>query len=728
MEKKYYAFISYSRKNSKVAACVHKQLEHFRIPVKYVAEENRPDGQKFLRPVFRDRRDLEAAEGSFTNHIKTALEESRYLIVLCSPESAASHWVNEEIKHFLATHNNNYNAIVPVILNGEPGSGGNAECLPEALRLDEIMMRNLPSMIPDEGDDEKTGWENGVVQAMSYMLKVSREKIKATVDAEKVRQAKIYAVIGVAATIIFALLTAWAAHAERQATFNEQRAIAGEKLAKENEAKAKEQAEIAKRSLSYLSGMFNSANPRNKGHKNITVLELIKNQTAEIENLTPWQLKTAVAREVGSIFTSIGEYRQAEKLLQISCRTDEKEQPSSFDLAKDYEYMAELYQAKNNFDESKKHYHKALKLKLDHYGMDHLETGDIYCKTGEMYFDFGKYDLALENLKKALAIRKKLLPEYDEKLAIIHLHLGHTQYFLGRYKESLQHHKQCLTIRQKIFGNNNTLTGIALGNVGYAYTALGQEEKGNEYFRLFSAINTTDEKDNGVFSAMRHLYDGHEYMKQKNFEKALKAYQDSLTIYKHNFGEKNTNVISGYCNLGNVFFVQQKREEALKYYELSLNQALAALGEQHLVTANSLFFMGTFYMSKDPDTARKYFMRSLNIKKNILGQYSWDIALVNNLIAFTFQVQQKHIEALQYHQNALDINLKFYGEKHRDTALSYNHMASAYFGLKRYSEALTCEEKAVEIAISVLGEGHFITKSFQEQLKLYKRMNTRGKK
>lgn len=241
----YYAFISYSRKNSKAASYLHKQLEHFRVPLKYVAEENRPNG-KFLRPVFRDRRDLEAGEGSFTAHIKTAIEKSRYMIVLCSPESAASHWVNEEIKYFLATHNNDYNAIVPVILNGEPGSGGDMECLPEVLRLENITMRNLPSMIPDDGDDEKTGWENGVIQAMSYMLKVNREKVKATVDAEKVRQAKIYAVIGIAATIVFALLTAWAIHAERQATANEKRAIAGEHEAKKQQKRAENGEKIAK--------------------------------------------------------------------------------------------------------------------------------------------------------------------------------------------------------------------------------------------------------------------------------------------------------------------------------------------------------------------------------------------------------------------------------------------------------------------------------------------------
>lgn len=108
---KYYAFISYSRKNSKASKYLQVELEHFRIPVKYVAEENRPQGQTYLRPIFRDRRDLKVGEESFTEDIKAAVAQSRYLIVLCSPEAAASDWVEEEIKHFLATHNNNYRAI-----------------------------------------------------------------------------------------------------------------------------------------------------------------------------------------------------------------------------------------------------------------------------------------------------------------------------------------------------------------------------------------------------------------------------------------------------------------------------------------------------------------------------------------------------------------------------------------------------------------------------------------
>ena len=132
----YFIFISYSRKDSKIAAYLQKQLENFRIPVKLaVHKENLPEGQDFLRPVFRDRRDLKNTEQSFTIDIQIALEQSRYLLVLCSQHSAESKWVNGEITHFLKTHDQDYAKIIPLILSGKPNSGDQDECLPSALRL-----------------------------------------------------------------------------------------------------------------------------------------------------------------------------------------------------------------------------------------------------------------------------------------------------------------------------------------------------------------------------------------------------------------------------------------------------------------------------------------------------------------------------------------------------------------------------------------------------------------
>ena len=76
-EFKYFAFISYSRKDSRAAAFLHRKLEKFRIPVKRVPQEFRQGLGKFVRPVFRDKRDLEIGESSFTEDVKKRNTRSR---------------------------------------------------------------------------------------------------------------------------------------------------------------------------------------------------------------------------------------------------------------------------------------------------------------------------------------------------------------------------------------------------------------------------------------------------------------------------------------------------------------------------------------------------------------------------------------------------------------------------------------------------------------------------
>ena len=103
--KKYWAFISYSSKDKKWGKWLHKRLENYSIPNEYQTLQL-DDGTKLgqhIRPVFRDRDEL-ASSSELGSVIEEALTQSRFLIVLCSPNSAASKWVNKEIEDFRAIH------------------------------------------------------------------------------------------------------------------------------------------------------------------------------------------------------------------------------------------------------------------------------------------------------------------------------------------------------------------------------------------------------------------------------------------------------------------------------------------------------------------------------------------------------------------------------------------------------------------------------------------------
>jgi eukaryotic-like serine/threonine-protein kinase len=137
-EFKYVAFISYSHLDKKWGDWLHRALESYRVPRRLVGTAGR-DGPvpRRLFPVFRDREELPTA-ADLGEQINDALANSACLIVVCSPNSAKSIWVNQEILTFKRMGRDN--RILAIIVDGEPNASDKtglaaAECFPPALRF-----------------------------------------------------------------------------------------------------------------------------------------------------------------------------------------------------------------------------------------------------------------------------------------------------------------------------------------------------------------------------------------------------------------------------------------------------------------------------------------------------------------------------------------------------------------------------------------------------------------
>lgn len=77
------------------------------------------NGRQSFSPIFRDVTELTASH-SLSEKIRQALQDSSFLIVLCSPAAKDSHWVNEEIRLFRSLHGDR--AILSAIVEGTPSS------------------------------------------------------------------------------------------------------------------------------------------------------------------------------------------------------------------------------------------------------------------------------------------------------------------------------------------------------------------------------------------------------------------------------------------------------------------------------------------------------------------------------------------------------------------------------------------------------------------------------
>ena len=124
----YDAFISYSRSNLDAADKIERDLEMFLLP----RDIRKRLGRRHLN-VFRDKSDLTG--NRLDPALEQNLEQSRTLVVLCSPAARRSDWVSMEINRFAQLRD--AAQIVPALVTGEPNNDPGVEeaewAFPDAL-------------------------------------------------------------------------------------------------------------------------------------------------------------------------------------------------------------------------------------------------------------------------------------------------------------------------------------------------------------------------------------------------------------------------------------------------------------------------------------------------------------------------------------------------------------------------------------------------------------------
>ena len=109
-----YAFISYQRDDAYAARMLSLRMKCYHLP-NHVTNEF-VDSRRLI-PIWRDREKITST--GFPGEelppiIKQALDESKYLIVFCTPNSVTkTSWVDKEVEYFLSSHDLSY--VVPYV-------------------------------------------------------------------------------------------------------------------------------------------------------------------------------------------------------------------------------------------------------------------------------------------------------------------------------------------------------------------------------------------------------------------------------------------------------------------------------------------------------------------------------------------------------------------------------------------------------------------------------------
>ena len=201
--RKPFAFISYSRIDAVVATDIRQRLEKYIYPKELVKPENCPEDEKYIRPIFQDLTDLHTLRENFWDELKEKVRDSRYLIVICSPNSAHSVTVKDGISYFLQTHHNDTSLIIPVFINN---------IVPMTDDIDRIVkVRNCPIYITDRDKEGNTGRKYCFFHLLEYLLHVDFYKLynRYEVYTRKKTRQKIAVAIAFITLALFTTIYGW---------------------------------------------------------------------------------------------------------------------------------------------------------------------------------------------------------------------------------------------------------------------------------------------------------------------------------------------------------------------------------------------------------------------------------------------------------------------------------------------------------------------------------------
>ena len=556
----YSAFISYNHRDRDWAVWLHRALERYTVPRRLWGRPA-PWGEigQRLPPVFRDRDEL-ATSSDLAASVKKALADAAFLVVICSPNSARSKWVDEEIKTFVDAGREKF--IRLIIVDGEPHSPEPArECLPPSL-IREDAPEPLAADVRKEGD----GKQAAKLKILAGILGVSYDELR---QREAARRQKRLAAIALAASIgflIMAGLTVFAFISRGEAI--QQRQLAEKRTI------------TAERTLGFVKDMFKQADPEDASGASITAREIVDRGAAKLDSpeldREP-MVKTELGVTLADVYGALGLYRQSDALVRRTFSIHHGE-PATF--ARQLNALGQSQFRLGEYEQAEGTFRKAWAQAGT--ASDSVRS-DILGGLGQTLTNLEKYGEADRVLRQALAIDRA---RQDHAYIAFDLEaLAENHFSQGNLEEAQPLVLEALAIRRRYQGPlspgvSDNLT--KLGNIAYMRQDLPAAER---YFRGNVAV---DEKVLGpehpdFATTLNNL--ARVLIEERRFAEAAPLLERAKSIAVRERGEEHAYMTFIFSNLA----IARRHMGRTKDAEALFEQAIAtARKNKHRVLGPSL--------------------------------------------------------------------------------------------------------------------------------------------
>jgi tetratricopeptide (TPR) repeat protein len=665
-QNKYFAFISYSHRDSAWADWLHKSIESYRPPKKLVGTASRRGVvPKRLTPVFRDRDELPSATdlGALIN---AALQESACQIIICSPQSAQSRWVNEEILAFKRLGRED--SIFCLIIGGEPNATDmpgreQEECFPQALRFRLGADGNLSEVrtepIAADARPGKDGRNNAKLKLIAGVLGVGFDLLRRREQQRRNRRLAIVAGGAMAGMVLTSGLAAYA--------------LVQRAAAQRQTVRAEAEAETAKQTTNFLVDLFKISDPSEARGNTVTAREMLDKGAARIDRELAQQpaIQATLMDTLGTVYMGLGLYGQARPLLDgaVTKRRHFAADPGV--LSTSLSHLGEVQFLQANYAVSEQNYRQAIAYQSAQPDTpaNRAALARSVHGLGEVLEHQGRYTDAEQSFRKALELQRQVLGPVHEDVARTLQDLAKVIYENGDLKAAIPVMRQALAMQRQL---NGAQPGPGLAD---AIQNLG----------------------------MMLFYDA-------DYDAADKLFLETLAMKRRVLGEHHPEVA---ISLGYLARIQQNKgnlagAEAMFREELAIQRQ--AVGDKHPEVANILNDIAFVEYDRGRKQAALATEReAYGILRELFPGDHPDVARFENRIGFWLTQDRQYAEADRELQEALAMRRRLLGDQHPDVAASLAHVAILKVARGQYAAALASARSAVDIYTTALSATHWKT-------------------
>ena len=422
--------------------------------------------------MFRDRDEL-AASADLDRSVREALAESETLIVICSPNGARSKWVNAEIRAFTALGRRS--KIQCLIVGGEPHAsttpGGDPalECFPPAL-FEEGAASPLAADIRPGQDTRQAA----KLKILASLLGIKYDDLRQRDAARRARrQATIATILGGALLIMSALAVyAFASRAEAV----RQRDLARRKTI------------TAERTVDFVKGLFQVADPSESRGDTITAREILDRGARKIQTelASEPSVKAELSTTLGEVYAGLGLYKEGETLIRGSLPLKPVDASTR---ARQYVALAEAQDRQGDDTAAVSSFRRALTFAATDPDLEKTLVSRILVGLGVAQSNLGDNDAADRSIRRALVIDERESGPRSPDVARDLEELGGDAASVRHYAEARADIARALEIRLATQGERHPKVSEDMGSLGVIAYFQGDAAAAETYYRRAMAAD-----------------------------------------------------------------------------------------------------------------------------------------------------------------------------------------------------------------------------------------------